>query len=224
MMPENERQFHTEWIERYLSGELKGEELEQFILRLHRDSAFRQEVAVQRSIIAQAHLIGREELRQDLKNLHRQQGYNQQLEYNQKKTKTIPLYLYAVAATVLLLLAFTGIFYFAYQPNQNTPTVAQVQKQESSNQSETLHIQYQVTGQDPAIGFTGTNSDSTTTILLYPAASPAYQFNDTLRIYGNFAPDQLTLKYNQLKEQYTLLIDSNAYPLQRYRPKQALRP
>ncbi|MDQ3291375.1 MAG: hypothetical protein M3Q05_08815, partial [Bacteroidota bacterium] len=109
-MAGNERQFHTEWIERYLSGELQGEELERFIQRLHLDSAFRQEVAVQRSIVAQAQLIGREDLRQDLKSLHRQFGFNQsqpginQDNFNQTKTKTktIPVYLYAVAATILL--------------------------------------------------------------------------------------------------------------------------
>ncbi|RDC65535.1 hypothetical protein [Adhaeribacter pallidiroseus] len=219
MKPENENNFHTEWIERYLSEELQGEDLEHFNRRLHTDGAFRQEVAVQRSIIAQTQSIGREDLRQDLKNMHRQFGFNQ----IEAKTKTTPSYYYAVAATILLLLAFTGIFYFTSRSNQDTPSMAQVQKEELTTQPQSLNIRYQVTGQDPAIGFSGTGADSTTTILLYPAATPTYAFNDTLRLYGNFAPNQLTLQYNQAKEQYTLRIDSLAYLLQRFRPKQALR-
>ncbi|PSR53065.1 hypothetical protein AHMF7605_05755 [Adhaeribacter arboris] len=222
MLPGNERPLHTEWIERYLLGELQGEELEKFIYRLHRDNTFRQEVTVQRSIVDQAHVIGREDLRQDLKSLHRQLGFNKG-ENNKQEKNTSSFNFYAVAASILLLLAATAVFYFAYHPSEKTPTVAQVKTPELSSQPQHLNIKYQIIGQDPAIGFSGTNTDSNTTILLYQASSPAYRFDDTLRLYGNFAAKQLTLQYNQSKEQYTLLIDSLSYPLQRYRPKQALK-
>jgi hypothetical protein len=214
MKPENEKPFHTEWIERYLGGELQGEELEQFIHRLHTDAAFQQEVALQRSIVAQAHQVGREELQKQLKSLHRQLGFAE------KKNKYQPQIYYAVAATLLLLLVAAFVFYFSYRPLEKTPAISGVKEEVLSKQP--VLIRLQVKGQQPNMGFSGTYTDSTTTVLLYPAQSPAYRFDDTLRLYGTFEAHQLTLQYDQAKEQYTLLIDSLAYPLQRYRPKQAL--
>ncbi len=51
MNPESEANFHTEWIEQYLSGALQGEELEQFEHRLRTEPAFEREVRLQRSIM-----------------------------------------------------------------------------------------------------------------------------------------------------------------------------
>ncbi|QMU28346.1 hypothetical protein [Adhaeribacter radiodurans] len=215
MMPVNEGHFHTEWIERYLAGELQGEELENFIHRLHSDNAFRQEVAVQRSIVDQAQLVGRQDLQQQLKSLHRQLGFAE------VKSKSVSYTNYGVAASILILLTAAFVFYFIYQPNSRTPVLSQVKEEKLLKKP--LIIRYQVKEQDPTLGFSGATSDSTTTILLYQSSISAYQFDDTLRLYGNFTASQLTLQYNQAKEQYTLLVDSIGYPLQRYRPKQSLK-
>lgn len=214
MKPENEEPFHTEWIEQYLSGELQGEDLEQFNRRLHNDTAFRQEVALQRSIVSQAQLAGREEMHQQLKSLHRRLGFTEE-----KKRKQ-PFY-YAIAAAIFLLLAATIIFYLYLPPTGGGKNVAVNPEQALAK---TAIIRCRITGRPPAVGFSGTQTDSTTTILLYPAPSAAYQFNDTLRLYGNFTADQLSLQYDEAKEQYTLTIDTVSYSLKRFRPKQALQP
>jgi hypothetical protein len=216
MEPVNERPFHTAWIEQYLSGELQGAELDQFMHRLHTDVAFRQEVALQRSIIAQAREVGRQELQKQLKSLHRQMGFAQE------KQKRLPVSWYAVAAAILLLLAASVVFYFSYQPSGESQPVAKINKPVLTKKS--VVIRFGVTGLPPAIGFSGTQTDSTITILMYPAQSAAYRFDDTLRLYGSFEPSQLSLQYNQAEEQYTLFIDSLAYSLQRYRPRQTLQP
>src|SRR4051812_9688163 len=108
MNPESDKHFHTEWIEQYLLGELQGEELEHFIHRLRTDSVFRREVTLQRSITEQTQLVAREDMRQQLKTLHRQLGFAEE------EKRQMPFTWYAIAATVVLLLVSTIVFYRSY--------------------------------------------------------------------------------------------------------------
>jgi uncharacterized coiled-coil protein SlyX len=218
MNPGNEQSFHTEWIERYLLGELQGEELEQFIQRLRIDSAFQREVTLQRTIVEQSKQVGRADMRQELKALH------QQLGFAQGKRRVLAFPFYAVAAAIAFLLIVTTVFYF-FNHNRTIPDASSTSDPKGQPIPATLaFIRFQASIQDPSMGFSGTKADSTTPILLYPAiaTSPAYQFDDTLRLYGTFTPSQLALQYHPSTEQYTLLLDSTAYSLQRYRPIQAL--
>jgi hypothetical protein len=220
MNPESDNHFHTEWIERYLLGELKGEELTEFNHLLRTDPTFHHEVVLQRSIIEQAQQVAREDMRQQLKDLHRQLGFAKE------KVRPLPFTFYAIAAAVVLLLVSTAVFYFSYF-NQSVPgdTRTASANKKPALLSQPAVIRLRVMGENPKMGISGVHRDSTVAILLYPATStsPAYQFDDTLRLYGTFTPDHLTLQYDQAKEQYTLLIDSLSFPLQRYRPSQTLR-
>ena len=128
----------------------------------------------------------------------------------------------AVAASLVILFISAAILYFSYfkQPGSG-PATAVVQPLPAQQ----VKIRFQVIGGAPDMGFSGVNKDSLTTILLYPAvsSSPAYQFDDTLHLFGEFSTQQLRLQYNPEKEQYILFADSLAYPLQRFQPRQTLQ-
>jgi hypothetical protein len=218
MNPENEAGSHTEWIEQYLLGELSGAELEQFEHRLRTEPAFEREVRLQRSIMMQAEQVGREDLRRQLKTMHRQFGFVR------KDKKHLSFRFYAIAASITLLVVAGCIYYVFYLhrfADHRTPIAS------SANHSlpSPTFIRYQVTGGGPNMGFSGAQTDSTVAILIETGrpGPPFYQFDDTLHLFGPFAPNRLTLQYDPAKEQYTLLEGSLSYPLQRYRPMQVLK-
>jgi hypothetical protein len=221
MIPENEKFIDTALIEQYWLGRLQGEELQNFTFRMQADAAFYQEVMLQQSIMAQAREVGREDMRRELKQMHQRLGL-EELPAKELPTRQLHFPYLAVAASLLILFISAAILYFSYfKPSDTGPVTTVVQPLPAQQ----VKIRFQVIGGAPDMGFSGVNKDSLTTVLMYPAVSslPAYQFDDTLHLFGDFSTQQLRLQYNQEKEQYILFADSLAYPLQRYQPRQILQ-
>ncbi|QHT70239.1 hypothetical protein GXP67_28120 [Rhodocytophaga rosea] len=225
MIPENEKYVDTALIEQYWLGRLQGEDLQNFTIRMKADIAFYQEVMLQKTIMEQATEVGREDMRRELKQMHQRLGLSG-IQAKEAPTRQIHFPYLAVAASILILLLSTAVLYFSYFKQSGTgPSTAVVQPVQPLP-AQQVKIRFQVIGGAPDMGFSGIDKDSLTTILLYPAvsSSPAYQFDDTLHLFGEFSTQQLRLQYNPEKEQYILFSDSMAYPLQRYQPRQTLQP
>jgi hypothetical protein len=220
MIPDDENFTDIALIEQYWMGQLQGEELQQFTLRLQTDAAFNREVMLQKSIMEQVKEVGRDDMRRELKQLHRQLGLQEISGLGETSRKERHFPFMAIAASVIIVLMATAVLYFSYFRSSDTTTAQVVQPLPAQQ----VKIRYKVTGGAPDMGFSGLEKDSLTTILLYPAipGSPAYQFDDTLRLFGDFSTQKLSLQYDQSREQYTLFAGSIAYPLQQYQPRQPL--
>jgi hypothetical protein len=240
---------HTEWIEQYLNGELEGDALNQFNERLQADASFKREVEVQRAIVVQIRQSGRAALRSKLVEVIDQLDLPWPVESYEDNSPTesfpeepsLPIReqanrwrYYAIAATVTLLLVGSGVGYWLYrstpvaitkQQSAATDTRQQTESKATTPLPQIASIRLERIGKGRTFGFGGAGSkDTTLSVLLYPAGSgvKAYQFGDTLRLYGNFNLVRLLVQYDQRTKHYTLLEDSIGYPLQRYRPRQAL--
>lgn len=240
-----DNQKRSEWIDQYLLGELKDGELDQFQQQLQTDANFKQEVEVQKTIFLQARKVGRDAMRQQLKELHqrpdlRLPGDNilrskkkaMKLKtivppaLNPKRTRIYQYY--ALAASIALLLVVSFLVYFLY-PTAPANNMAQRNNAtaKESIRPQLFIIRLEKSGDTRNFGFGGTDEkDTTVAVLIYPAekGSKSYQFNDTLRLYGRFVPERFSLQYIQNTGQYMLREGSVLYPLQRYHPQQALKP
>jgi hypothetical protein len=135
---------------------------------------------------------------------------------------------YTIAASISLLLSASLIAYFLYR---GAPT-SQIARQSSpvSKEAITAHLAILPLEQKdvaPGFGFGGAGeSDNTVAVLIYPVQQEgrSYRFDDTLRLYGAFVPARLALRFDPKAEGYALREDSVFYPLQRFRPRQALQP
>jgi hypothetical protein len=221
MIPDNEKYVDTALIEQYWLGRLQGEELQHFTFRLQADAAFYREVMLQKTIMEQAKEVGREDMRLELKRMHQQLGLGEE-KVRQLNSRPTHFPYMAIAASIIIVLISTAVLYFSYFKQTDTGNITGVVQPLPAQQ---VKIRFQLIGGAPDMGFSGVAKDSLTTILLYPAvsSSPAYQFDDTLHLFGDFSYQTLTLQYNQEKEQYILFSDSLAYPLQRFQPRQALQ-
>ncbi|MGV3639498.1 MAG: hypothetical protein ACO1NZ_03195 [Adhaeribacter sp.] len=63
-----------ETIEKYLNGQLEGEQLEAFRSRLAADEALRQEVALEKAVLRNLRTVGRADLRRQLEAIHQEMG------------------------------------------------------------------------------------------------------------------------------------------------------
>ena len=243
MNPDN--QSRSEWIEQYLRRELEGDELDQFNERLRTDADFGREVAAQRAIFVHIRRVGRAALRRKLVAVRSQLDLPWPGENFQPDTRALPQETtfppvreqsgvrryYAVAAAIALLLLSSGRGYW-YRRTPAAPTTQRgaaqrsAAKDASTSAPQATTIRLERTGGSRNFGFGGADSqDTTLAVLLYPVAlTKAYQFDDTLRLYGNFNAAWLFLQYDSNTKRYTLREDSLSYPLQRYRPRQALTP
>jgi hypothetical protein len=203
---------NTEKIEQYLLNQLSGKELDEFNERLRHDGLLREEVALQRKATGMVELA-------EFKNLLEQSHREITREEEQPRsiaaeppgkapTPVIPLGrnpwpYYAIAASVLLLLV-TGIVFYRSTVSA-APFVAD--------------IKYVVQSEEPGLGVAGTPSASTIPVKIYPPEANRnfhYRFDDTLRLYGNFGVRNLTLFYNEPKEEYRLQDQQREYVLERY--------
>ncbi len=66
----------------------------------------------------------------------------------------------------------------------------------------------------------GVGADSTIAVKIYPPTEEYpfhYRFDDTLRLYGDFDPAGLTLRYDETREVYQVQDRNATYPVERYR-------
>lgn len=235
-----DNQNRTEWIDQYLLGELKDNELIQFKQQMKTDANFRQEVEVQKALFLQARKVGRDAMREQLKDMHQRLELSWPVESTlrtQQKPVVLPVpnrkrfrnfQYYTIAASITLLLIASLIGYFLYTGSPPN-TIAQ-RKNATGTKSVTprlFYIRLEQSGATQNFGFGGTaGTDTTVAVLIYPAekGGKSYQFDDTLRLYGSFVPARLSLRYDQNTGQYIIREDSVWYPLQRYRVQQALKP
>jgi hypothetical protein len=203
---------NTEQIEKYLLNQLSGKELEAFNERLQEDPLLRQEVALQRKVIGMVELA---EFKNVMEQSHREIARDEeQLRPVAAKPSAethapiIPLrrntwLYYAIAASVLLLLVAGVVFYRSTV--SATPLVTD--------------IKYVVQRGEPGLGVAGVSAESTIPVKIYPPEANRnyhYRFDDTLRLYGNFEARNLTLLYNEPKEEYRLQDQQRKYVLERY--------
>jgi hypothetical protein len=69
------------------------------------------------------------------------------------------------------------------------------------------------------LGVAGVPAEFTIPVKIYPPEANRnfhYRFDDTLRLYGNFEARNLTLLYNEPKEEYRLQDQQRKYVLERY--------
>jgi hypothetical protein len=135
---------------------------------------------------------------------------------------------YTIAASISLLLSASIIAYFLYRGAPTSPVAQQsspVSKEAITPQLATIRLESR--GVPPDLGFGGAGAkDKTVAVLIYAVqqGGKSYRFDDTLRLYGAFVPARLALRFDPKTEGYTLREDSVFYPLQRFRPRQALQP
>lgn len=237
----NNEESHTEWIDRYLQGDLEKKERERFAHRLQHDEEFRREVEMQQAIAREARKIGREAFREELKEL----GQRLDLPWPEPTTfsskaptnlngdgfKQKPFWFtirYQVAAAAVLLLLATaalGYWYYARPSGSSTAREERVRQPQENNPQLAL-IPWEIRGKEPDLGFSGSSQDSSIAVLIYPevASGRTYQFDDTLRLHGHFTPSRLRLLYDREAEQYRLREGTTVYPLQRYHSRQPLQP
>jgi tetratricopeptide (TPR) repeat protein len=126
----------NEAIEKYLKGQLKGEQLVAFEDQLSNDARFRQEVALERAIVRNLKTVGRADMRSKLESFHQEMGpvletrvgleeeeapLGVQQPHNGKVIKmNTRQYLMMAAASIALVLACTFTLRNYYQ-SRHTP-------------------------------------------------------------------------------------------------------
>lgn len=199
-----------EIIEQYLEGALTGEDLQEFEEKMAADAAFRREVALQKKIVHNVQTVGREQLRAQLKGIHKlmlekPQDEGEIQEEAETEVKVVPLspnksITYAIAAAIVLLIV-AGIFVVLNQ-DQNTfgdPLVAS--------------LPVEVIGADNT-----TRGDEMMDVAIYSpndTLTQHYQFTDTLKLYGPFKPLDVHIIYNEGTGQYKLRIHEKTYGLKK---------
>jgi hypothetical protein len=232
-----DNQKRTEWIDQYLLGQLEGEELGKFMQYMQSDAAFKREVEVQRAILLNLRKAGRVAARQQIVEIQERIHIPWPPETAQQAAEVAPVIqlstpntpkqvsYYAIAAAVTVLLVASLMGYFFYR-DATSPSLA-------VNNSDSIHsdrpavalIPLTRTRGSEELGFGGGDKpDTTITILIYKTGKRdrAYQFDDTLRLYGTFSLKQLSLQLDQKTGNYTLMEGGVPYVLQRYLPLQQL--
>ncbi len=225
------------WIDRYLNNELRGESLREIEEKLRTDEDFRQEVELQRRLILKIKENG---LRADLERLESELALAEDASWPALPPQSRPAWpgtgpgeppprlggeeqppggpalpssvrrtYYAVAAAIALLVVAGATAYLAFNRSPGVfPT------------PELTTISYEGDAQPPfpVMGVKGDTPPQYVPVLIYPptgAYTHHYQFADTLRLYGTFAPGRLTVSYRREGGQYELRSDEARYPLQR---------
>ncbi|MBD0256247.1 MAG: hypothetical protein ICV83_11060 [Cytophagales bacterium] len=224
------------WIDRYLNDELQGESLREIEEKLRKDEDFRQEVELQRRLVLKIKENG---LRADLERLEselslaedapwpvvttqppsawpdtgeapaRRLGGEEQTAGGPAPSSSLNRTYYAVAAAVALLMVAGATAYLAFNRGPGV-----------FPDPELTTISYEGDAQPPfpVMGVKGDTPPQYVPVLIYPptgAYTHHYQFADTLRLYGTFAPGRLTVSYRRESGQYELRSDEARYPLRR---------
>ncbi len=207
-----ENEYNTEKIEQYLLNQLSGKELEEFNERLRQDALLREEVALQRKATGMVELAEfKNLLEQSHREITRDAGQHRGIAAEPPEKADAPIVplgrnpwpYYAIAASVLLLLVAGIVFY------RNTVAAAPF----------VADIEFIVQSGEPGLGVAGTSSASTVPVKVYPPEANRnfhYRFDDTLRLYGTFEVRNLTLLYNEPREEYRLRDQQREYVLERY--------
>jgi hypothetical protein len=227
------------WIDRYLNNELRGASLREMEEKLRKDEDFRQEVELQRRLVLKIKENG---LRADLERLESElsraeeapwpafpiqprPGWPDSVEAPPRRTvasladeeqpaggpalsSSLRRTYYAVAAIALLLVAGAA----AYLALNRGPGVF------PSPERTTIAYEGDAQPPFPVMGIRGDAPPRYVPVLIYPptgAYTHHYQFADTLRLYGTFAPGRLTVSYGRAGGQYELRSDEARYPLRR---------
>lgn len=235
-----ERQDLIAWIDQYLLDELQGEELSRFRQRLETDAGFRQEVERQRALFRQARQVGRQALRRQLQQMHQRLQVpwpvadtdadslparpQPPLQLRPKRSTRVSRYTLAASIALLLVAGFCWYLLYWQAPSPDTALHRRPAQPISPER-----VRIRLEGSDAPAGFgfgDAGGKDAAMYVLIYPAGQQtrAYRFDDTLRLYGAFVPSRLALRLDPNTGAYTLREDSLLYPLQRYRPRQALLP
>jgi hypothetical protein len=209
----------TDLIDQYLDEELSGEALREFEERMDSDSDFRKEVALQQKIVHTIKEKERNELRNTIKQLFEEEIDSKNLPHTGKSEdqgevddtdddgkvvnmppSTTPLWRYAAIAAAIFILIVAAIFLFDSQPSNNDPQFAYLE----------------VTVPPGSRGGTDLPVPdllAVEVISRHPEYSFHYQLGDTLKLYGEFSIDDLTIYYEPNAEQYLLLMDDTEYSL-----------
>lgn len=228
------------WIDRYLNNELRGESLREIEEKLRKDEDFRQEVELQRRLVLKIKENG---LRADLEQLESELSLSEDVPWPAFPTQPRPAWpgtdpggapprrpggeepaaggpslpssslrrtYFAVAAALALLVVAGAAAYLALNRGPGVfPS------------PELTTISYEGDAQPPfpVMGIRGDAPPQYVPVLIYPPTGEYthhYQFADTLRLYGTFAPGRLTVSYRREGSgQYELRSDEAQYPLQR---------
>jgi len=189
-----------EIIERYLENKLTGEELKEFEEKMATDAAFRREVALQKKIVRNVHTVGREQLRAQLKDIHKEMMADQDTK---EETKVVPLWQrktvqYAIAAAIALLMV-AGVVFVLLQD-----TTHGIQK-------DVLAVETIGTRGEP-------QNRGMIAVNIYPpedTLTQHYQFTDTLKLYGAFEMEKIRIVYNLSNDQYMLQANGKTYGLRK---------
>ncbi|MEK6479377.1 hypothetical protein WJR50_17675 [Catalinimonas sp. 4WD22] len=205
----------TDLIDQYLSGELSGEMLQEFEEQLEGDSDFRKEVALQQKIIQTIKEKERSDLRNDIKQLFKEEvedkkaplggkadGQQEEVkEIDDRKVVDIsPHRRYIAIAAAIGLLILTAILFFTLQPDNSDPQF----------------VFLEVTVPPGGRGVLPTQIPDSLAVEVISQHSEYnfhYQLKDTLKLYGDFNINDLTIYYEPNAEQYLLLIDDTEYSL-----------
>jgi len=179
-----------ERIEQYLEGNLTQEQKQEFEVKMDTDATFRREVALQKKIVNNVQLVGREQLRAQLKTIHQ--------EMLAESSHTMNYY--AIAAVVTLLITAGVVWELVYRP-PDEPPLAFLPIQTIDRTGNTR-------------GFAG----GMQTVVIYPPNDSLnfhYHLTDTLKLYGPFDVEEIKLYYNLDTEQYLLESDQKRYVLRK---------
>ncbi|MEQ9442219.1 MAG: hypothetical protein RIG62_24470 [Cyclobacteriaceae bacterium] len=180
----------TEIIDQYLAGSLSAELRHEVEERLKTDSEFKRDVAIQQKVIQTIQRMGRESFRKELAELSL--GVELPEAGNMPMMNRRPLY-YAAAAVALLMVA--GLFWLL---NKRPPT-------------ETYRGYVAVIEIEHSRGSSDVPDSIPITIFKEDDYDFHYQWGDTLMLYGNFAPEDLSVTYEN--ETYFLQIKNRLYPI-----------
>jgi tetratricopeptide (TPR) repeat protein len=115
--------YNSEIINLYLSGQLQGAELQQFINRIQTDASFRQEVELQQMLIGSIHHAGKIKLRERLDEIHHQLNTKDSIAPRSAYSAPAPAghtmawrYTLGIAASLAIIIAVT---YYIFYNNTN---------------------------------------------------------------------------------------------------------
>lgn len=210
----------TDLIDQYLDGVLSGEALQKFEEQMNIDQDFRKEVALQQKIVHTIKEKERNELRSTIQQLFQEEINNKSLppigklddqvkvdETDHDATKVVdiapsptPFRRYVAIAATIGLLIVAAIFFFTRQPGN----------------SETQFAYLEVTIPPGGRGELPTQIPDSLAVEImnqHPEYDFHYQLGDTLKLYGDFNIDDVTIYYEPNAEQYLLLMDDTEYSL-----------
>ena len=205
----------TDLIDQYLDGELSGEALQEFEEQMDSDRDFRKEVALQQKIVHTIKEKERNELRNTIKQLFEEEIESKNLpttdtledQDQEDDTKVVdiapsptPLWRYVAIAAAIGLLIAAAIVLLSRQPGS------------SENQFAYLEVSVPPGGRGE-LPTQIPDSLAVEIISQHPEYSSHYQLGDTLKLYGDFSIDDLTIYYEPNAELYLLLMDDTEYSL-----------